>query len=125
MKRQIYWCQRQKALLYPSHILEAVEIWIVLQLFRCGYCISIRGYVCPLVGLLVHWSVGPLVCLLVRNAFVKIAKYIGKSLFFTYLCIYIACPSIHWSVRPLFCMSVHFSIHLSVHPSIHMSIDKL
>ena len=33
------------------------------QLFRCGYRISVRGYVCrsvgQLVGPLVHWSVGP------------------------------------------------------------------
>ena len=45
--------------------------------FRCGYCISIRGFVRPLVGLSVGPSVGPSV----GNAFVKMAKSVGKSAF--------------------------------------------
>ena len=69
----------------------------------------------------VGWLVGPLV----RNAFVKIAKSIEKSLFFACLCMYIAVSSIHWPVHQLFCQSVHFSIHLSVHPSMHTSVTKL
>ena len=73
------------------------------------------------VRLSVHRLVGPSV----RNAFVKIAKSIGKWLFFAYLCTYIACPTIHWSVCPLFWLSVHYSVHLSIHPSIYISVATL
>ena len=45
----------------------------LIKVFRCGYRISIRGYVRPSVRLLVR--------LLVRNAFVKMAKSVRKSAF--------------------------------------------
>ena len=96
-----------------------------MGIFRCGYRISIRGYVRPSV----RWSVGPLVRRSVDpsvgNAFVKIAKSIGKSLFVAFLYTYIACLSIHWSVCPIFRVSVHYSVHQSVHPSIHTSVTTL
>jgi len=68
------------------------------SVFKCGYRISIRGFVRPSV----------------RNAFVKIAKSIGKWLFFAY-------PPIQWSVRPYFvCLSIILSVHHSVYPSVHL-----
>ena len=72
--------------------------------FRCGYRISIRGYVRPSVGPLVRWSVGPLVRWSVGNAFVKIAKSIGKLSFFAYM----------MHVHPLIGLSIHQSVYLSI-----------
>ena len=91
-------------------IAKSIGKWFFLHqpwVFRCGYRISIRGFVRPSVGRSVRRSVGRSV----RNAFVKIAKSIGKWLFFAYLCTYIACPTIYWSVCPLFWLSVHHSVH--------------
>ena len=90
------------------------------MLFRCGYRISIRGFVRPSVGLSVGWSV--------RNAFVKIAKSIGKWLFFAYLCTNIACPSIHSLVCPPIILSVClscWSVYPSVHPFVCSHIVKM
>ena len=74
--------------------------------------------VCLSVGPLVGWLVRRSVSLSVGNAFVKIAKSIGKSQFFASLCTYITCPSIHRSIRPLFCLLFCSSVCPYVHPYI-------
>ena len=35
------------------------EFGVVIDIFRCGYCILIRGYACPSIGPLVRLLVGP------------------------------------------------------------------
>ena len=80
-------------------------------LFRCIYCISMRGYVHPLVcwsfGPSVHWSVSLLYELqnLLEN------HHFQMRLLHLYQ---IKTLSIHWSIHPL----VFTTIHLSVRPSI-------
>ena len=67
----------------------------------------------------VRWSVGPsvywLVRQLVRNAFVKIAKSIGKSSFFA--CMLHVHPFMGLSTHYSVCLSIILSICLSIRPS--------
>ena len=105
---------------------------------RCGYRISIKGNVRPSVGP----SVGPSVCPLVRNAVVKIAKPIEKSLYlvtctrlYNTLCRSVRPSHLFISLLPLsnrtrdseiavytalFACLLH--VHTSISPSIHYSV---
>ena len=87
-------------------------------IFRCGYRISIRGYVRPSVRRSVGPSVRRSVGRSVRNAFVKIAKSIGKSSFCA--CMLHVHPFIGLSANNSVCQSIILSIYLSIRPSTHL-----
>ena len=87
---------------------------------NCIVSFQMRPSISIYEGPSVRRSVGPSVRRLVRNAFVKIVKSIGKSLFVAFLYTYIACLSIHWSVCSIYRLSIILSIGLSIHPSIRL-----